>query len=84
MRQDGVFLAWLNENYPSFPPITAVYQPLPGPSYPIFFTKENMTPLKNIYKNNLIAEEKLNEMETSDRIILKSSNLGHVLVQALI
>ena len=43
-----------------------------------------MTPLKNIYKNNLIAEEKLNEMETSDRIILKSSNLGHVLVQALI
>ena len=48
-------------------------------------SKENMTPLKNIYKNNnLIAEEKWNEMETSDGIILKFSNLGHVLVQALI
>ena len=32
-------------------------------------SKENMTPLKNIYQNNLIVEEKLNEMETSDRII---------------
>ena len=29
-------------------------------------SKENMTPLKNIYQNNLIVEEKLNEMETSD------------------
>ena len=39
-------------------------------------SKENMTPLKNIYKNNLIVEEKLSEMETSDRIILKLSNLA--------
>ena len=30
VRQDGVFLAWLNENYPSFPPITAVYRQLPA------------------------------------------------------
>ena len=35
-----------------------------GPCIQYFIQgKENMTPLKNIYKNNLIAEEKLNEME---------------------
>ena len=55
-----------------------------GPLESNILSKENMTPLKNIYQNSLIVEEKLNEMETLDRIISKLSNLGHVPVQALI
>ena len=41
------------------PRCTGNYQPLISNT----LSKENMTPLKNIYKNNLIAAEKLNEME---------------------
>lgn len=62
------------------PRCTGNYQPLISNT----LSKENMTPLKNIYQNSLIVEEKLNEMETLDRIISKLSNLGHVPVQALI
>ena len=70
-------LSKLSANYCGIPATT-------GALISNILSKENMTPLKNIYQNSLIVEEKLNEMETLDRIISKLSNLGHVPVQALI